>query len=1041
MARTISNTYNAGITLTNTANNPVSVTGRISVASGTALTGKVGASYSWTIDNSGTIISTPASEGIFLGSFSGTIASGTITNETGGLISSGGYGVFINGPGSITNKAGGTIVGTLFKAVYVRGGLGTIVNGGVLQAGNVAAYEYNGGSITNLAGGTITGAGGVWFQQPGTFTNGGVVIGTHAGFGSVLFNSTAAANRLIVDPGATFTGNISSLIGGTNVVELASAASAGTLSCFGTSITNFTSLQFDAGANWIVTGNASNAGLGTLAITGFTANDTIDLTGFVATSETFAGNALVLTNASTIHPTLHIQGAFTSADFTIAPDTGNGTDITMQTGLRNPISATYSSGITLPSSLGSSISVTGTITPTSGIALYGPGDGTNTWTIDNAGLISASDTSSYGIILGGSSAVVAGVVTNRSGGTITGGSIAVSINDTSQAVVTNAGGEIAGANYGVSISGVGTVSNMSGGSIIGTSSSGTNAAGVFIYGYGASGNQPNVQIYNAGSLSGATGVEAFLGGTITNVAGGTIDGRTNFGVFLDGNGTLVNGGTISGAGVGADLYEGGLVQNLVDGTISGSTGIYFGLLGGTVTNAGTVIGTSGDAVNFSAYGAGSYRLIADPGAVFGGGIKGGGGVLELAAGNGAGSLSGIGTSITNFTSLQFDTGSPWSVSGNAAGLAAIGPITGFTAHDTIDLTDFAATSISFASGALTLTNSAAATTVLNFPDQTSSAAFAFAPDGAGGTDIAGAPGTFNWIGSTGDWNTPSAWDLGSVPTRLDNATIAQAGTNTITISQAESIANLALGGANDTVSIPGGGFLQAGSITIAGTLTDTGGFAASQVTDDGLLNIITDATQTLDITPLFLGGTLLVSSAFDLPGTLMLGTNETVTQTGISALITSSGNALNEVLNNGTIDAAFSGGILTIAPQNFLNQGTIVVSNTDTLSATSGISAGMGSGTIEVSTGGVADFAGTVAATETLAFTDATGVLRLHQPTGFAATIDGFATDDTIDLAGITANAAVWSGGTLTISNAGCRGIVAAAGLLRRIVQRDDRRR
>ena len=84
------------------------------------------------------------------------------------------------------------------------------------------------------------------------------------------------------------------------------------------------------------------------------------------------------------------------------------------------ISTITSTGITLSPS-DNPVLVTGTITPTSGIALYGPGDGTNTWTIDNAGLISASDTASgYGIQLGSSSAVVGtGIVTNRSGGTIT----------------------------------------------------------------------------------------------------------------------------------------------------------------------------------------------------------------------------------------------------------------------------------------------------------------------------------------------------------------------------------------------------------------------------------------------------------------------------------------------------------------------------------------------------------------------------------------------------------------------------------------------
>ena len=75
------------------------------------------------------------------------------------------------------------------------------------------------------------------------------------------------ANRLIADPSAVFTGAV---YGGGGVLELASAAGAGTLSGFGTSITNFGSLQFNSGSAWTVSGNDSASGLGTLAITGFT---------------------------------------------------------------------------------------------------------------------------------------------------------------------------------------------------------------------------------------------------------------------------------------------------------------------------------------------------------------------------------------------------------------------------------------------------------------------------------------------------------------------------------------------------------------------------------------------------------------------------------------------------------------------------------------------------------------------------------------------------------------------------------------------------
>jgi Hint domain len=65
----------------------------------------------------------------------------------------------------------------------------------------------------------------------------------------------------------------------------------------------------------------------------------------------------------------------------------------------------------------------------------------------------------------------------------------------------------------------------------------------------------------------------------------------------------------------------------------------------------------------------------------------------------------------------------------------------------------------------------------------------------------------------------------------------------------------------------------------------------------------------------------------------------------------------------------------------------------------------------------VTDISSAVAAGETLAFTDATGLLRLHQPASVAATIVGFVQGDTIDLAGITASTAVWSANKLTISS------------------------
>ena len=101
----------------------------------------------------------------------------------------------------------------------------------------------------------------------------------------------------------------------------------------------------------------------------------------------------------------------------------------------------------------------------------------------------------------------------------------------------------------------------------------------------------------------------------------------------------------------------------------------------------------------------------------------------------------------------------------------------------------------------------------------------------------------------------------------------------------------------------------------------------------------------------------------------------------------------------------------------FSNNGTMVVGNGDTLSFMSAIAEG--NGTIDIATGGVANFASAVAADQTLAFTGATGVLALQAPGSFAAVISGLGTGDTIDLAGIAATKALWSAGSLAITNSG----------------------
>jgi len=180
-----------------------------------------------------------------------------------------------------------------------------------------------GGSVTNNAGGTIVGGSGIVLNNGGRVVNAGTIIGTIGD--AVDFAKTSPANQLVVDPGAVFIGKV---VGGTGFIELASATSAGTLSGFdGTSITNFSTLEFDAGAKWTVSGNATGLGGGALSsIMGFTANDTIDVTGFAAATSAVSTNQLVLTGGDGTSVTLDIQG-ITASNLQVSSD-GVNTSIT-----------------------------------------------------------------------------------------------------------------------------------------------------------------------------------------------------------------------------------------------------------------------------------------------------------------------------------------------------------------------------------------------------------------------------------------------------------------------------------------------------------------------------------------------------------------------------------------------------------------------------------------------------------------------------------------------------------------------------------------
>ena len=180
-------------------------------------------------------------------------------------------------------------------------------------------------------------------------------------------------------------------------------------------------------------------------------------------------------------------------------------------------------------------------------------------------------------------------------------------------------------------------------------------------------------LLNSGTIDGGSLGAWLFSGTIAN--SGLIEGALtqSAGVYLAGTyatgGVLINSGTIEGTGsnqsYGVYVNSANVdILNKRGALISGlTTGIEFYKYGsGTVTNAGTIIGSSGTAVQFNA---GNDRLILAPGSSIVGKVDGGAGnnVLELSAGIGVGTLAGFGTNVTNFQALTVDYGAVWSLSG------------------------------------------------------------------------------------------------------------------------------------------------------------------------------------------------------------------------------------------------------------------------------------------------------------------------------------------------------------------------------------------
>lgn len=212
---------------------------------------------------------------------------------------------------------------------------GTAYNYGIVAAAQIAAtlvagtsldnsgYVYGGRYGVQLLGGSLANFGAITGKTDGIrlthgyLTNAGTVTGgKYAVYGQSF--------SLTIDPGAVFNGNVVDK-SKTSTLNLA-GSTPGTLSGLGTQFNGFDAIDFKAGANWLISGTTA-ALAAQQVISGFEQGDTIVVTGFSATSDSFvSGRGLELISGSTVE-TLDITGSFTTANFAV---TGSGTTTTIR---------------------------------------------------------------------------------------------------------------------------------------------------------------------------------------------------------------------------------------------------------------------------------------------------------------------------------------------------------------------------------------------------------------------------------------------------------------------------------------------------------------------------------------------------------------------------------------------------------------------------------------------------------------------------------------------------------------------------------------
>ena len=494
-------------------------------------------------------------------------------------------------------------------------------------------------------------------------------------------------------------------------------------------------------------------------------------------------------------------------------------------------------------------------------------------------------------------------------------------------------------------------------------------SGVYVRGGSAATNLAT----NAGTISGtgtnSSGLNLVSGGAVTNQSGGTISGVAH-GVFLAGAASLLsNAGNIYGTaptGSAALLNAGGSVTNT--GKISGgAVGVFIAGGAGAATNSGSITGTSFGGVEFVSGGSVTNQS--------GGTISGANLGVEISGGSGAankvtnaGSITGAGTNsigvilalggaVTNQTGGAINGGADGVYIEAAAGTVTnAGTIGGKTA------------SVVFAGpGANTLT--------LETGSKLKGGAYGSTASGATNALILQGQGTAS--NNFANFNTLTA-DASGIWTLRGNSGFGDTTVSTGTLSVTGSLTSRTL------------------EIQASARLTDAGDVSVyDSVTNSGHLTINGVTMHVADV-----GGTF----------TQLAGGNTTLLNGG--ALDPS-----NMLVEQGVISLANGDEVSTGSMELWKGSSVDLGGTGDQLLIGGNLS---GSGAVKIGSSGVVDIGGSASSLAMVIFNDGDNdVLRLGDPLGFASTIKGFQSGDSIDLANTLANGFTYSKGLLDLTENG----------------------